>query len=74
MKQSQGKQIVYRYDGDQSTQQTVSDRAGTMRTPSVGAIVNRKGKEWLVVNVHHDLDMKGPLAVAIHHVFLTESA
>jgi hypothetical protein len=74
MKQSKGKQIVYRYNGDPSTQQTVSDRAGTMLTPSVGAIVNRNGKEWRVVNVHHDLDLKGPMAVPIHHVFLTNAA
>jgi hypothetical protein len=74
MKQSKGKQIVYRFDGDSSTQQTVSDRAGTLLTPLVGAIINRNGTEWRVVGVREELDVKGPMAVAIHHVYLTHSS
>jgi len=74
MKQSKGKQIVYRFDGDSSTQQTVSDRTGALLTPLVGAIVNRNGTEWRVVSVLHELDLKGPIAVPIHHVFLTHAA
>ena len=74
MKRSQGKQIIYRYNGDPSTEQTISDRAGAMLTPSVGAIVNRNGEEWCVVSIHHDLDLKGPMAVPTHHVFRTHAA
>jgi hypothetical protein len=74
MKQSHGKQIVYRYNGDPSTDQTISDRIGTILTPAIGAIVSRNGGEWRVVSVHYDLDLKGPMAVPIHHVFLTNAA
>jgi hypothetical protein len=74
MKQSHGKQIVYRYNGNSSTEQTVSDRVGSMLTPSVGAILNRNGREWRVVIVRRDLDMRGPMSVPIHHVFLTNTA
>jgi hypothetical protein len=73
MKQSHGKQIVYRYNGDPSTQQTVSDFKGTMVIPAVGAIVNRNGKKWRVCVVNYELDFKGPMSVPIHHVFLTNA-
>jgi hypothetical protein len=74
MKQSKGKQIVYRFNGDSSTQQTVSDRTGTLLTPLVGAIVKRNGMDWRVVGVREELDVKGPMSVAIHHVFLSHAA
>ena len=74
MKRSKGKQIVYRFDGDSSTQQTVSDRTGTLLIPVVGAIVKCSGTEWRVVGIREELDLKGPMAVAIHHVYLTHSA
>ena len=74
MKQSKGKQIVYRFDGESSTQQTVSDRTGTLLTPLVGATVKRNGKEWRVVGVREELDVKGPMAIAIRHVYLTHAA
>ncbi len=45
-----------------------------MLTPLFGAIVNRNGTEWRVVGVLHELDLKGPIAVQIHHVFLTHTA
>jgi hypothetical protein len=74
MRQSRGKQIVYRYNGDPNTQQTISDLHGSMLPHLVGSIVNRDGKQWRVVSIHEELDIKGPLSVPIHHVFLTDAA
>lgn len=73
LKRSHGKQIVYRYNGDPSTDKIVNDPTGVMLRHAIGEMVNRNGKQWKVVAFQEELDVKGPLAVPIHHVYLTDA-
>jgi hypothetical protein len=74
LKLSQGKRFIYRYNGDSNTEQIVDDPRGTMVSHLVGGIVNWNGKRWKVAVVEEELDLKGPFAVPIHHVYLTDAA
>ena len=68
-----GKQMIYRYNGDPSSDEFVSDTTGRMPLSWIGEMLHRKGKDWRVAFIHYDLDMVGSArAVAIHRIFLTD--
>jgi hypothetical protein len=70
---SRGKQMIYRYNGDPSSDEVVSDRTGRMPLCWVGEMLRRNGKEWLVACIRYDLDMvRSARAVPIHRIFLTD--
>lgn len=73
LKRSHGKQIVYRYNGDPSADNIVNDPTGVMPRHVIGETVSRNGKQWKVAAFKEELDVKGPLAVPIHHVYLTKA-
>lgn len=73
LKLSRGKQIIYRHNGDPSADKIVNDPTGVMLRHTIGETVNRNGKQWKVVAFQEELDVKGPLAVPIHHVYLTDA-
>jgi|ERR1700677_315018 hypothetical protein len=73
-KQSRGKQIIYRYNGDPKHDETVSDMLGSMPFRQVGEIVKKNGKEWRVNVVRDDFNMAfSRTAIPIHRVFLTDN-
>jgi len=74
MKRTVAKQIVYRYNGDPNSEQVVNDLTGEMLPHLVGEIVTRNGKQWKVAVIREELDVKGPRAVPVHHVYLTHAA
>ena len=69
MEQSQGKQIVYRYNGNPYSQDIMNDLKGQTPWHRVGEKVNRKGKEWLVDVVRND---STPQGIPIQRVFLSD--
>ena len=64
------KQIVYRYNGDPSSEEVVVDSLGEMAVPSQGGVIERKGKRWKVLAVNVETGAKGQLPV--HRVFLSD--
>ena len=72
-KLTNGKQIVYRFNGDPKYDETVSDSAGSLPFRMVGEIVTKKGKKCRVAIVRDDLNIDASrTAVPIHRVFLTD--
>jgi hypothetical protein len=69
-----GNQTVYRYNGDPSNDEVVSDRKGELPFCWVGEMLKRNGKQWRVAVIRNDLDVVGSSsrAVLIHRVFLTD--
>jgi hypothetical protein len=73
VKQSRGKQIVYRYNGDPRHDEVLSDRTGEMPFSRVGETLRRNGKQWRVAVINNDFDMiASARAIPIHRVFLTD--
>jgi hypothetical protein len=68
MEQSEGKQIVYRYNGNPYTQDVMSDLKNEMPWHRVGEKVNRNGKEWRVDVVRNDSTLNG---IPVQRVFLS---
>jgi hypothetical protein len=69
------KQIVYRYNGDESTEEVEFDSDGDQQVPQKDSIITRKGGRWKVVHVITET-VGAPHAtptapVPIHRVFLT---
>lgn len=69
----QAKHIVYRYNGDPKSEETVADWTGDLPLHTAGEIVERKGMRWKVVIVNDESTVAGPKAIPIHRVFLTDT-
>jgi hypothetical protein len=65
------KQIVFRYNGDPTTEEIDLDMDGDKSVPEQGALVDRKGERWKVVQVNVERSVTEPFEVPIHRVFLT---
>jgi hypothetical protein len=65
------KQIVFRYNGDPTTEESVLDMDGDKSVPEQGSFIDRKGERWKVVQVNVEISMTEPFAVPIYRVFLT---
>jgi hypothetical protein len=72
-KQTRGKQIIYRFNGDPKDDEVISDRLGDMIFRRVGEIITKNGKQWKVAIVRNDFNMSASrTAIPIHRVFLTD--
>ena len=65
------KQIVFRYNGDPSTEEIDLDMDGDKSVPQQGSFVERKGERWRVVQANVETNVSEPFEVPIHRVFLT---
>jgi hypothetical protein len=66
------KQIVFRYNGDPTTEEIDLDMDGEKSTPEQGSVIERKGLRWKVLQVRVEKDPAEPFEVPIHRVFLTK--
>jgi hypothetical protein len=72
-KQTRGKQIIYRFNGDPKDDEVITDRLGDMIFRRVGDIIRKNGKQWRVAIVRNDFNMSASrTAIPIHRVFLTD--
>ena len=60
------KDLIYRFNGDPSTDDYETDLSGDSAVPEVGDIVQRRGREWRVVDVSVDYAR----AVVLYTIFL----
>lgn len=62
---ARGKQLVYRYDGDDKNNEEELDLHDQISVPTKGDVIHRKGRPWKVVHVVTEttLDPKAPLPI-----------
>ena len=65
------KQIVFRYNGDPTTEESDLDTDGDKSVPEPGSFVDRRGERWKVAQVSMETSMAEPFAVPIYRVSLT---
>jgi hypothetical protein len=65
------KQIVFRYNGDPTTEESDLDMDGDKPVPEQSTLVYRRGERWKVVQVSMETSAEEPFAVPIYRVFLT---
>jgi hypothetical protein len=65
------KQIVYRYNGDPTTEEIDLDMDGGKPVPEQGSFIERKEERWKVVQVNVEKSVSEPFQAEIHRVFLT---
>jgi hypothetical protein len=72
MVKKNAKQMVYRYNGDATSDEVEVDRDGEITVPERDQIVMRKDKRWKVVHVITEVTVAGPQAIPVVRVFLTD--
>jgi hypothetical protein len=65
------KQIVFRYNGDPTTEEIDLDMDGDKSVPEQGSVIERRGVRWKVVQVITEASVSEPFQARIHRVFLT---
>jgi hypothetical protein len=65
------KQIVFRYNGDPTTEESDLDMDGDKSVPEPDSFIDRKGERWKVVQVNMERSAEEPFAVPIYRVFVT---
>jgi hypothetical protein len=65
------KQIVFRYNGDPTTEETDLDMDGDKSVPEPGSFIDRRRERWKVVQVNMERSVEEPFAVPIYRVSLT---
>ena len=65
------KQIVFRYNGDPTTEESDLDMDGDKSVPEPGSFIDRRGERWKVAQVSMETSMAEPFAVPIYRVSLT---
>jgi hypothetical protein len=65
------KQMVFRYNGDPTTEESDLDMDGDKSAPEQGSFIDRKGERWKVVQVNIERSAEEPFAVPIYRIFLT---
>jgi hypothetical protein len=68
-----GRQFVYRYNGDATTDEVEVDAVGEMPVPEKGSIITRKGTFCKVVEVNSQFSTNRR-GLPIHRVFLTNQS
>ncbi len=66
------KQIVFRYNGDPTTEEHVADFESEETIPTVGAIVERHRQKWKVVAVHKEETVTTAKAIPVYRVYLSD--
>jgi hypothetical protein len=65
------KQIVFRYNGDPTTEEIDLDMDGDKPVPAQNSFIERKGQRWKVVRVSVETNATEPFEARVHRVFLT---
>jgi hypothetical protein len=65
------KQIVFRYNGDPTTEEIDLDMDGDKSVPEQGSFIERRGELWKVAQVNVETSVSEPFQAAVHRVFLT---
>jgi hypothetical protein len=65
------KQIVFRYNGDPTTEESDLDMDGDKSVPEPGSFIDRRGERWKVAQVSMETSAEEPFAVPIYRVSLT---
>ncbi len=65
------KQIVFRYNGDPTTEEIDLDMDGDKSVPKQSSFIDHRGERWKVVQVNVERSVTEPFEVPIHRVFLT---
>jgi hypothetical protein len=68
------KQIVFRYNGDPTTEEIDLDMDGEKSVPKQSSFVDRKGERWKVVQVNVERSVTEPFEVPIYRVSLTNKS
>jgi hypothetical protein len=66
------KQIVYRYNGDEKSDEEDLDILGDAEVPAQGTIIMRKGKPRKAVSIQKEETVVGPRALPIYRVYLSD--
>ena len=72
MARNNAKQLVYRYNGVEASEEVEVDRDGEIGLPKQGNVITRKGKEWKVVHVIIQETVAGEPAIPVVRVFLSD--
>jgi len=72
MASKNAKQLVYRYNGVEASEEVEVDRDGEIAIPKQGDIITRKGKEWKVIHVIIQETVAGEPAIPVVRIFLTD--
>ncbi len=64
------KQIVFRYNGDPTMEESDLDMDGDKSVPEPGSFIDRRGERWKVAHVSMETSAEEPFAVPIYRVFL----
>jgi hypothetical protein len=64
------KQIVFRYNGDPTTEESDLDMDGDKSVPEQGSSIERRGERWKVVQVNMERSAEEPFAVPTYRVYL----
>jgi hypothetical protein len=70
IKMKDSRKIVYRYNGDASSDEVEVDFNGDMPVPRAGESVTRNGKQWRTIQVEIESDGVGMMKVV--HLYLTD--
>ena len=70
MSAKDAKQIVYRYNGDEKSEELEVDLDGEVALPQPGEYMVRKGKQWKAV--HRIIESSGAGAIPVIRIFLTD--
>jgi hypothetical protein len=62
--------FVYRYNGNERSEDIEEDTAGTIAIPSVGSLITRHGRDWRVVHIVAPAGMSG--STPLVRVFLND--
>ena len=65
------KQIVFRYNGDQTTEEIDLDMDGDKPVPEQGSFIVRRGERWKVVPVTSETNVSEPFRAPVYRIFLT---
>jgi hypothetical protein len=66
------KQIVFRYNGNPSTEESDLDMDGDKSVPKQGSVIERRGERWRVAQVSVERSAEEPFAVPTYRIFLTD--
>jgi hypothetical protein len=64
----QARQFVFRYNGDEASDEVVPDFDAEISIPEAGTIIERHGKKWKAVHIIRELSGVG--AIPVIRVFL----
>ena len=64
------KQIVFRYNGDPTTEESAIDMDGDKSVPKPGSFIERRGGRWKVVRSTWKEARKSPSQFPFYRVFL----